>query len=272
MGRPTKHLDERSTEVFVPAVRRLIERRLAEVAGSLLRAEGLRQLMPGKMLRTRLAARLAESCASGPGPEVMERACAATEMVHTATLCHDDVIDGALIRRGRPTLWRETGPSCAVLVGDILLCEAIDLVSGADGDRYVKTFVAKTREVCTAEAEQELLLRGGPLDVETCLRIARGKTGPLFAFAARVCAGEDTSFAAALEEVGYMVGTAYQIADDVVDVSGEEMVSGKTLGTDSKRGKFTLAHLPQGGRRLALEHVSSLCVSAAERLGSRRRG
>lgn len=244
-------------------VRELITRRLDAVIRPTEMAVVLPQLVPGKMLRTRLASRLAGLSQTRGGSVVLEHTCAATEMVHTASLLHDDVIDRGLIRRSQPTVWRTTSPSIAVLVGDVLLCEAIALLARVEGGRYVEIFVDKVREVCRSEAEQELLCRGTPLDAATCLRLARGKTGPLFGFVGRVCGGENPTLALVLEEVGYRIGTAYQIADDLLDIIGEESVAGKTLGTDMTRGKFTLAVARQGHSPDTLRPlVSNLCVSA----------
>ena len=248
-------------------VRGLVSARLAEVACSLGGGLNPAQLAPGKMLRSRLAARLVAAGAGGCRPSTVEAICAAVEIVHTASLFHDDVIDGAPFRRARPTLWRESGSTAAVLVGDVLLCEAMALVVETEGGSCVPTFVEKVREVCRTEAEQELVLRRRRLDQSTCLAIARGKTGPLFALVALVCGGEDDVLRAALEEAGYRVGSAYQLADDLLDAFGDPDVAGKTLRTDRRRRKFTLAQCPGDGgdaRRL----VAELCRSAARCLES----
>lgn len=249
---------------LVSEVRRLLAGRLEKVAPLMNTGESLAQLMPGKMLRTRLAAQLAAAVVGAPSALTVARVYAATEMVHTASLCHDDVIDCGLIRRGLPTLWRLTSPSGAVLVGDMLLCEAVDIILQTEGGRHLNAFVARVREVCAAELEQEVKLRGKRLDLATCLRLARGKTGPLFAFTACICGGEDEVLSAALEEAGYRVGTAYQLADDLVDVLGREEVAGKTLGTDTKRAKFTLADASEEGQRAVREQIAELCGSALD--------
>ena len=245
-------------------VRVLVKNQLQKLEPLLGDGGNLEQLMPGKMLRTRLVARLADADPSRVPLATLERACAATEIVHTASLCHDDVIDNGLVRRAKTTLWCATTPSAAVLVGDALLCDALLLLQGAEGGRYVGPFLAKVREVCTAEADQELKFRGKELDEATCLRLARSKTGPLFAFAASVCGGDDADLSASLEEAGYRIGTAYQIADDVLDVAGCEEAAGKTLRTDVLRRKFTLPQAPQTGPDIAREHIRGLCNSAID--------
>jgi heptaprenyl diphosphate synthase len=256
----TETASETSTGLL-EATRRIVAERLARIAS----ATGVGEvggLLPGKMLRTRLAGRVA-----GEASEALAAACAATELVHTASLCHDDVIDNAIIRRARPTLWQATSPSGAVLLGDLLLCEALDVLIDGPGAPHLKHFVAKVREVIGAETEQELLLRGRAVDEPTCLRLARTKTGPLFAFTAWVAGSADALLAAALDEAGYRVGTAYQLADDLFDVVAAEQEAGKTLGTDQARGKFTLPQAPDGGVDATREHIRELCSSAVASLG-----
>ncbi len=250
---------------FLSAVRQQVVARVEAVVAELGQAPGLGQLLPGKMLRTRLTAHLAGEPDS-PAAETLCEACAAIELVHTASLCHDDVIDNGLLRRGRPAIWQATGASGAVLVGDLILCEAIDLIMAVDNGRYLSIFIGNVREVVAAEAEQEVVLRGRPLDEETCLRLARGKTGPLFAFLGGLCGGGDAELSAVLTEAGYRIGTAYQLADDLMDVCGDEGSAGKTLGTDERRRKFTFPRIAGQGREGTRRHVGRLCGSAVELL------
>ena len=252
----------------IDGTRRLLTACIGRLTSSFGGAERAELLSPGKMLRTRMAAHLAcgAGCGAGSGPSsALEAACAATELVHTASLCHDDIIDQAAMRRGKPALWRLDGATAAVLFGDMLLCEAFGLVASTGQSRHVQTFAARVREVCEAEAEQELLL-GRQLDEATYLRLARGMTGPLFAFPAYVSGGDDARLSAALDEAGYRIGTAYQVADDLLDVAGSEASAGKTLGTDASRRKFTLANSAPDGRDVARRRVVELCASALDAL------
>jgi geranylgeranyl pyrophosphate synthase len=219
-------------------------------------------LLPGKMLRSRLGARLVACEDLATDPAVIRNVCAVTEMTHTASLCHDDVVDNASKRRGRPALWQSLGTSAAILIGDVLLCEAMDLLAHTGGGRHLGAFIAKVKEVVVAEAEQELVLPGRQLDEATCLRLARRKTGPLFAFVAAVCGGDDKALSAGLEEAGYHIGTAYQLSDDLLDLEGREDVAGKTLGTDSQRRIPTLAQMPAEGRRAVRDLICELCSQA----------
>jgi geranylgeranyl pyrophosphate synthase len=228
------------------------------------RLESLRRhVLPGKMLRTRLGLAL---CPQGSGDQdAVARACAATELIHTATLYHDDVIDGASLRRQQPTLWQEVGQTGAILLGDLFFSSAIELLlDGADLNQ-ARLFVARVKEVCATETIHEMVFQGRTVDAETCIAIARGKTGALFAFVAECC-GKDATMAKAMAEAGYCVGTAYQLADDLLDEVGVEQLAGKTLGTDRKRRKFTLAQQIGSSDNAVLAEISRLCGSAIELL------
>lgn len=246
---------------LVDRTRRLLCRRLSAALGPVGPVDPA-CLLPGKMLRTRLAGSLLDGDGGGADLTALEHGCAAVEMVHTASLCHDDVIDGALIRRSLPTLWRQTGPSAAVLIGDILLCEALELMAGVCSPPQVFAFLAAVKETCAAEAEHELLRRRRDVDIPTSLRLARGKTGALFAFAAGLC-GQDDAQVDALREAGYQLGTAYQLADDVLDRRGRQDRAGKTLGTDAARHKTTLASLDEPS---AIRHAGDGCAAAMDAL------
>lgn len=251
---------------FVADVAGMVEAGIREATAALPLSPELAQLAPGKLLRTRLAARLVECGAVYTDTRALKSACTAVEISHTASLCHDDVIDSGVLRRAGPTLWTLTSPSAAVLIGDLLLCKAMEVLVGAARGRYVDPFLCKVREVCAAEAEQELVLRGRRVGPDTCLRLAREKTGPFFAFVGSVSAGDEEALSGALEEAGYLIGTAYQLFDDLVDVAGDEKKAKKTLGTDLARGKFTLPQRPGNGHREAVERVRSLCRRAVGQL------
>jgi len=252
---------------FLDRVRVRIGSRLGEVVALTGSAEA-KGLLSGKMLRSRLAGRLLLSGAGSSDAELIERAAAAVEMVHTASLCHDDVIDNALLRRASPTLWRRTSSSGAVLIGDILLCEAMNLLIEARNHSLLVAFMGKVTQVCVTEAQQEIAYRGRQIDADTCLSLAYGKTGALFGFAAEACAELDSDQASAFERAGYCLGTAYQLADDLLDVVGDEQQAGKTLGTDEKRDKFTLPQISPDGVELSCRHVERLFSEAAEVVGA----
>jgi geranylgeranyl pyrophosphate synthase len=206
----------------------------------------------GKMLRSRLAFRM--GTATGADPDVLLHGSAAVEMIHTASLLHDDVIDGGLLRRGMPSFWVEKGSAGAILVGDLLLFKAIDLMCRVADGRYTHDLVKLTGEVCEAESEQELMLDGSQSELEVCQSIARRKTGALFAFAAMIACGNDPVRSAALKESGYLVGTVYQLADDLLDAR-EDAEAGKTLGTDEARGIVSAAKLDPEEVNTRLDHL-----------------
>lgn len=231
---------QNGTDGRLAEIRRLMARGLGETVLSRLAGNEHHFLNTGKMLRSRLLLRCGG--AANVPDDVLLHAAAAVEMIHAASLLHDDVIDGGLVRRNLPTFWTERGIPAAILVGDLMLFKALDLLGHADGDgRLVRALVRMTGEVCDAESEQELLLRGATPTWENCVAIARRKTGALFAFAAYAAAGHDTGLAAVMQEAGYALGTAYQLADDILDVVGSEAEAGKTLGTDESRHKTTAA-------------------------------
>ena len=251
---------------FVSDVRRLIAERVESILADIGQDAADAELTSGKMIRTRFADRLVAGGGVSTARDDLVRLCAATEIVHTASLCHDDIIDEAPTRRGGEALWRLTGATGAILVGDRLFCTAMELVADTTGGRFVAEFIAKVGQIITAECEQELVLRGREADEQTCLRLARCKTGPLFAFPAWACGEDDERLASALAEAGYRIGTAYQLADDLFDVAGSEGQTGKTPGADAKRKKFTLPQVASGGAEAVRRLVVDLCESALEEL------
>ena len=252
---PSVAIDQCLQEVrglMVETLSRTVLRKLTGDPGSLIGN--------GKMLRSRLIFHM------GPAAKVphdtLLHAAAAVEMVHAASLLHDDVIDGGYLRRGSPTFWVERGISGAILVGDMMLFKAVELMCHVEDGRLTPLLVKLTGEVCDAESEQELLLRGKAPNWENCVNIARRKTGALFAFASGACGGNDAALTATLVESGYAVGTAYQLADDILDATGSEEDSGKSLGSDEARGKTTAARLDAAQAGEAVAYVDLLCQQA----------
>jgi geranylgeranyl pyrophosphate synthase len=243
---PARQLDtEDQMQECLEDVRTLMAESLAATTLGFLVHENKDLLASGKMLRSRLAFRT--GLAHGVPYKTLVHASAAVELIHTASLLHDDVIDGGMIRRGAPAFWVERGVSGAILLGDLLLFKGIDLVCQVADGQLTHDLVKLTGEVCEAESEQELILQGSPSHLEACLRIARRKTGALFAFAALACAKDDEALKDILRESGYQIGTAYQLADDLLDVMGDAEGSGKTLGTDARRDIISAASLDRSG-------------------------
>ena len=124
------------------------------------------------------------------------------EIIHGASLLHDDVIDGGLLRRGAPTFWKKHGTNGAILLGDLLVFKGLDLLIQVDRPDLLQELINMSADVCQSEVEQELLLRGSPGTWEECEQIARAKTGSLFAFAAVAAASDAPGQIEALREAG----------------------------------------------------------------------
>lgn len=218
----------------------------------------------GKMLRARLS--LTVGAASGAPRETLLRAAAAVEMMHAASLLHDDVIDGGHLRRGAPSFWTKKGISGAILLGDLMVCKALQLLDGTQNGRLSALLVRVASEMCDAEVDQELVTRGTDQDWEKSVAMARKKTGSLFAFAAAATDGADATLGDALLEAGYRIGTAYQLADDLLDACGESVRDGKALGTDASRGKVTSVSAAGGSAQPARRCIQELCATSLELL------
>jgi octaprenyl-diphosphate synthase len=168
-------------------------------------------------------------------------------MVHLATLVHDDVVDGAEVRRRRPTLAANWGNRVSVLAGDCLFAEALKLAATFPSPDVCRMLSQTSKVVCTGEIRQTLQRGNFQLSRAEYLEMLSMKTAALFALAcelgARLSNADDEPTQAALQEYGEQLGTAYQIYDDCVDVFGSEAVAGKSLGTDLATGKATLPML-----------------------------
>ncbi|MDP2989028.1 MAG: polyprenyl synthetase family protein, partial [Kiritimatiellota bacterium] len=234
----------------------------------------------GKMLRARLALKV--GAATSAPCDTLLRAAAAVEMVHAASLLHDDVIDGGVLRRGIPSFWKKKSVSGAILLGDLLVCKAVQMLDGIENGRLGGMLVRLAGEMCDAEAEQELVTGGSATRLgvasgkawvtergaswEKCVSVARRKTGSLFAFAAAATDGSDEKRAEALLEAGYRIGTAYQLADDILDVRGTAVGDGKNLGQDALNGKRTSVSAAGGTDTPARQHIAQLCADSSQLL------
>ncbi len=222
-----------------------VEARLVEVAdayaGPLGEAARSTLAAGGKRVRPLLA--LLCTARRAPISGAVVHAAAATELLHMATLVHDDVLDRAELRRGRPTVAHAYGVEGAVSTGDFLLARAFAELA-ATGDA---TAVALLSATAVGLAEGEVLQRQEAYDVALTVaayrRRCERKTADLFAAAARLGAllsGIDERQQRALAEYGRLLGLAFQVFDDILDLSGEEARTGKRLGTDVRDGTVTL--------------------------------
>ena len=175
--------------------------------------------------------------------EELVRAAGVVEMVHLATLVHDDIMDRAEIRRNRRTAAREFGADAAVLLGDALFSQALHVASLFPTTEVCRLVSESTRKVCSGEITQTLRRRDLNVSLEDYRRMIDLKTAELFrvsCYLGATLAGYDTAFVRAADAFGRHLGIAYQIYDDLVDFLGEEGKIGKTLGTDLATGKLTL--------------------------------
>jgi octaprenyl-diphosphate synthase len=168
---------------------------------------------------------------------------AVIEMIHTATLLHDDVVDESKLRRGHATANAEFGNAASVLVGDFLYSRAFQLMVGVDRMRVLAILADATNVIAEGEVLQLMNAGNVTLDEHAYLRVIERKTAKLFEAAAQlgaVLGGADPAREEAFGGYGMQLGTAFQIMDDVLDYSGDAELIGKSLGDDLAEGKMTL--------------------------------
>jgi octaprenyl-diphosphate synthase len=228
----------------------------------------------GKMLRPMLV--LLSGLAAGNGAENVLREdhvilATVVEMVHMATLVHDDILDGAEIRRQGATINHLRGNEAAVLLGDFLISHAYHLCSRLDarGGRSAgasRMIAHTTNVVCEGELTQNFHQRNWKLDEKTYNLIIYRKTAALTEVCCRLGAAlstDQTAWVEALALYGRQVGMAFQIVDDILDICGQQKTVGKSLGTDIEKGKLTLPlihflqHAAPQHRELLLELLDS---------------
>jgi octaprenyl-diphosphate synthase len=195
----------------------------------------------GKRLRPALLLLCAGAC-DYPGPHHHELA-AVVEFIHTATLLHDDVVDGSGRRRGRDTANTLWGNEAAVLTGDFLYSRAFQMMVKPGSMRVMQIMADATNTIAEGEVLQLLNCHDPSVDEARYLEVIRRKTATLFEAGARlgaVVAGADAARERALAEYGLLLGTAFQLVDDVLDYEADPEETGKDLGDDLAEGKPTL--------------------------------
>ncbi|MDO5627187.1 MAG: polyprenyl synthetase family protein [Mobilicoccus sp.] len=223
----------RRVEAFLSERVRHEDEFIAGASGHLLAAGGKRM----RPVLTLLSAEVGE----GINDDVIAAA-AAVELIHLASLYHDDVMDEASLRRGAPSANAEYGNSTAILVGDLLFGNASDVVAdlGPDAVRIqAQTFM----RLCSGQIRDDRPCPQGTDPVEYYLDVLRDKTGSLIATAARFGAmfgGCEPATVEVLRRYGELLGIAFQLADDLLDIDSRSGVSGKTPGTDLREGVETL--------------------------------
>lgn len=194
----------------------------------------------GKRVRPLLTI-LTSMLGQGVSPQVLQAAMV-MEMTHLATLYHDDVMDSAPVRRGAPSAHEVWGNSVAILAGDLILARASQMMSelGEEGTRIqARTF----ERLVMGQLHETVGVQEGADPKDHYLRVIADKTGSLVASASRLGAhygGCPEEVTAMLEEYGEAVGVAFQLADDVIDLTADGEASGKTPGTDLREGVPTL--------------------------------
>lgn len=207
---------------------------IGDVAGHLINAGGKR-LRP---ILTLSAARLF----SYRGEDHIKLA-AAVELIHGATLLHDDVVDASALRRGEETANMIWGNKESVLVGDFLFSQAFELMVSAGSLRVLQILSRAAGVIAEGEVLQLATQKNLEATFEMYLAVVESKTAALFAAAAQagaVIAGADPRGEEAMRSFGRNLGIAYQLVDDALDYSGREKSLGKTVGDDFREGKMTL--------------------------------
>jgi len=246
---------------------RVGERYLGILSGVSQRTRGLLDDSPrfaGKRLRPSLAC-VAGRIACGETTEEVATVAAIVELIHTATLVHDDLIDGADVRRKRATLNARLGDQFAVLVGDVLFTKAYMTAANLE-DRFASRYLSSVvDEILEGEIHQDLVTRNATLEETGYREIIRGKTAALYEAALVVGAhyGGRPDLGEALGRFGHHLGMAFQIVDDRLDLTGDEARVGKTLGTDLGEGKTTLPVILWRVSRPAGEQADALALIEA---------
>lgn len=194
----------------------------------------------GKRLRPALLLLTARAC--GRVTKAHHILGAVVEMIHTATLVHDDVLDEASLRRHHATINAGWGNKASILLGDYLFTHAFHLASSVDA-RACEITGDATNRVCEGELRQVSERGNLALTEDEYLSVVEGKTAELTACCCRLGAlysGAEPSVVECLTSYGRWLGIAFQIADDLLDVVGEERTAGKSLGTDLEQQKLTL--------------------------------
>ncbi|MCE2827228.1 MAG: polyprenyl synthetase family protein [Verrucomicrobium sp.] len=206
----------------------------------------------GKQLRPTLVA--LSGGAVGPLTDDSVAVAVIIEMIHLATLVHDDIMDEASMRRRRATLAAKWGNQVAVLLGDCLFAHALKLSADLPSAEVSRLVASASGRVCAGEILQSHRRRRWSVDRPDYFKVIEMKTGELFALACDLGArlsGGSPSEVSALRRYGMSLGTAYQIYDDCLDLYGVESAAGKSLGTDLASGKVTLPLI------VGLDHASA---------------
>lgn len=196
--------------------------------------------------------------ATGPLPPGALMAGMAIELIHTATLLHDDVVDESATRRGQASVNFKWNNLVSVLMGDYLFSKAFHLLVKVGSPKLMESVSAATEQVSRGELVEIQESHNFDIDEDGYLHIIRAKTASLFAAACEagaILGGSADPLRHSLKEFGGEIGTAFQISDDMLDLVGSQEKTGKTAGNDLKEGRvtlpviFALKQAPNGRRR-----------------------
>jgi geranylgeranyl pyrophosphate synthase len=257
----------------VPQLLARVEARLAELARGhgpvLAEHAGATIAAGGKRLRPLLVL-LSAGWAEGADERLLLAAAAAVELVHSATLVHDDVLDRAQLRRGLPTVWSRGGRKLALATGDLLFSRAFAELAATGSPEAVRSL----SRASSALAEGELLQRqdawNGAVTVERYLKRCELKTARLFESSCELgalAAARDGDAIAALAAFGRRTGLAFQLLDDVLDVCGPASATGKQRGADLLDGTVTLPLILARQRELELAAIDLRAVRTPDAAG-----
>jgi geranylgeranyl pyrophosphate synthase len=210
----------------------------------------------GKRIRAAITLLSAKMLGGEDEPAVI--LASAIEMLHTATLVHDDLIDGSLLRRGMPTLNSQWSPGATVLTGDFLFARAAKLAAETNSVAVMRIFAETLSIIVNGEIAQ-LFSQRYLADSENYYSRIYAKTASLFETACKASAllsNSPQSTQEALGTYGYNIGVAFQIIDDILDFKGEQLTLGKPVGSDLRQGLITLPALIYMDRHPDDPHVS----------------
>jgi geranylgeranyl pyrophosphate synthase len=196
----------------------------------------------GKRIRPALVILASKSHNSDATERVLPLA-AAVELLHTATLVHDDLLDGSLMRRGNPTLNVDLSTGAVILVGDYLFARAADLAAETQSVPVVSLFAQTLMTICGGELKQAFGEGAWRRTKEDYFQSIFSKTASLFAASGEsgaLLSGAPPATVRALRDYGYNLGMAFQIVDDILDFTGDEEELGKPIGSDLRQGTITL--------------------------------
>jgi octaprenyl-diphosphate synthase len=209
-------------------------RPIADIGEHVLMAGGKR-IRPALLLLT--AKMLGEVSPS------MIRLAAVVELIHNATLVHDDIIDEADTRRGKPSVNAQWGNSMTVLAGDWLYMQSFNVALGERNLDILSTLIEITQQMVEGEMLQLTLLGKADADSDQLLDVVKRKTGYLFSGCMKlpaIASGTDAGTTARLAEIGMSLGMAFQLVDDILDLTSTQKTLGKPVASDLKEGKLTL--------------------------------